>query len=124
MRGAKGPLFRGVAGDRPGRHARGRLPLHTAELHADPAVKSIPWVQPVLVALFAYVGFVAKRSNLRVMDERELLAHASEAGRGLRLADVDGCVTVLQRLTGWQAVQPKDGTRSFGSGPVPETTSS
>ena len=80
-----------------------------AMLHADRSVASIPWVQPVLVAPFAHVGFPARRSNVWVMDERELLAHAIEAGRSLKPATVDGCVAALQRLTGWQTVPAKVG---------------
>jgi hypothetical protein len=74
-----------------------------ALLQADPTVKSVPWVQPVLVAPHAHRAFEARRWNAWVMDDRELFDHANEARRDLRPAEVAGCVNVLKRLTGWEA---------------------
>ncbi len=79
-----------------------------AMLQADPAVKSIPFVRPVLVNPFAFMAFPARRENAHVwvMDPRQLADHAANDRRLLRMADVAGCVAVLKRLTGWEAVPP------------------
>ena len=80
-----------------------------AMLQAEPTVRSIPFVRPVLVNPFALVSFPARRENAHawVMDPRQLLNHAADARQALKPSDVAGCVAVLQRLTGWEAVPPK-----------------
>jgi hypothetical protein len=85
-----------------------------ARLQADHGVKSIPFVQPVLVVPFAYIDFPSAAMNVRVMDEDDLCEMAMEAKASLKPAIVRGCVKVLQDLTGWEEHLATEDTSKVG----------
>jgi hypothetical protein len=72
-----------------------------ARLQSVSTVKSIPWVRPVLAVPFAYVAFDCRRLNVWVLDENNLLSELTRDKRCLSKATIDGCVSVLKDLTGW-----------------------
>jgi hypothetical protein len=85
-----------------------------ARLQPDHGVKSIPYVQPVLIVPFAYVDFPSASMNVWVMDEDEMYDLATEAKTSLRPAIIRGCVKVLQDLTGWDEKSGKIGASKSG----------
>lgn len=73
-----------------------------ARLQPDHGVRSIPFVQPVLVVPFAFIDFEWSAMNVWVVEPNKLIDVANNAKSILRAATIDGCVKVLKDLTGWQ----------------------
>jgi Nuclease-related domain len=72
-----------------------------ARLHPDHAVKSIPFVRPVLVVPFAFIDFPRQAMNVWVLSEDELFDVATASKSSLNASTIAGCAKVLQDLTTW-----------------------
>lgn len=73
-----------------------------ARLQSHHGVKTIPFVQPILAAPFAFIDFPNKAMNVWVMDDVQLFDEAFDAPDKLKESTIRGCVAVLKDLTGWQ----------------------
>lgn len=77
-----------------------------ARLQPDNTVKSIPFVQPVLVAPFGYFSFHEKSLNVWIMDADRMVELMQKSSTSLQPEVVLGCVRILKDLSGMKEYQP------------------